>query len=307
MAIPFHCFRRTGIDGRGYAANGGRLRHFSRNPRTIHCWTRAACRYDFTLSFGMSSQESPSVGLLPTTRWSLVQRAGQELPTAPRPAMDQLLRRYLPALRVRLLARRTIAPEAVDDVLQGFISQKFLEHNLLGGADRTKGKFRTLLLTALDRYVISHRREASAAKRGAGRTVSLDEPGDGDAPLIEPTASIAANADPFDVQWAREIVQEAISRVRAACESGNRPEVWGVFHANLVRPILHGDAPLGYGELVERFAFRSPGQVWHATRTGKQMFARHLRAVVREYAQGDAEVEEELRDLRRILAAAGAD
>jgi RNA polymerase sigma-70 factor (ECF subfamily) len=227
--------------------------------------------------------------------------------TNARPAMEELLRKYLPALRVRLLARRAVAAETVDDLLQGFISQKFLEHNLPGGADRAKGKFRTLLLTALDRYVISHRREASAAKRGAGRTISLDDPGDGQTTHVEPAASLGGCADPFDVQWARQIVREVIERVRAACQSGNRPEVWGVFNANIVRPILNGEAPLSYGELVERFAFRSPGQVWHATRTGKQMFARHLRAVVREYAESDAEVEEELRELRRILAGAGAD
>lgn len=255
----------------------------------------------------MSGEESSSVHLLPTTRWSLVQRAGQEPATAAaRPAMEELLRKYLPALRVRLLARRAVPPESLDDVLNGFISQKFLEHNLAGGADRTKGKFRTLLLTALDRYVISHRREMNAAKRGTGRTVSLDDPGDGEMPVLDPVSPLTLGADPFDVQWARQIVREVIERVRAACASGNRPEVWGVFNANIVRPILHGERPLSYGELVERFAFRSPGQVWHATRTGKQMFARHLRAVVREYAESDAEVEEELRDLRRILGSAGA-
>ena len=254
----------------------------------------------------MTRDETPSVGLLPTTRWSLVQRAGQEPATAPRVAMGELLGRYLPAMRIRLLSRRIVRPEAVDDVLQGFVSQKFLEHNLLGCADRTKGKFRTLLLTALDRYVISQRREANAAKRGADRTLSLDDPGDSEAPLEASVAPMRGSPDPFDVQWAREIVREAIARVRAACVSGNRPEVWGVFEANLVRQILHGDPPLSYTELVDRFAFRSPGQVWHATRTGKQMFMRHLRAVVREYAATDAEVEEELRDLRRILAGSGA-
>ena len=40
----------------------------------------------------MNADETPSVGLLPTTRWSLVQRAGQE-PAAPaRVAMEELLR-----------------------------------------------------------------------------------------------------------------------------------------------------------------------------------------------------------------------
>jgi len=67
-----------------------------------------------------------------------------------------------------------------------------------------------------------------------------------------------------------------------------------------------GSGFAGSDSETSAFAFRSPGQVWHATRTGKQMFARHLRAVVREYAGTDAEVEEELRDLRRILAGAGA-
>ena len=146
----------------------------------------------------MNADETPSVGLLPTTRWSLVQRAGQE-PAAPaRVAMEELLRKYLPALRIRLLSRRAVRPEVVDDVLQGFVSQKILEHNLLQAADRTKGKFRTLLLTALDRYVISHRRQLSAAKRGAACTVSLDDPGDSQAPGAEWAAASVGNADPFD-------------------------------------------------------------------------------------------------------------
>src|SRR4051794_36682601 len=90
----------------------------------------------------------------PTTRWSLVARAGESgdaAEAARREALGVILGRYLPALRAHLLARRVPAGW-VDDLLQGFIADKVIEYNLLGYADRGRGKFRTFLLTALDRF-----------------------------------------------------------------------------------------------------------------------------------------------------------
>src|SRR6188508_2148538 len=105
----------------------------------------------------------------PPTQWSLIGRAREEDSKGKRPALDELLKRYLPALRVHLLIRRAGDEDAIQDLLQGFIASRILESNLIATAAPSRGKFRTLLLTSLDRYVVDQRRRASAQMRDSAR------------------------------------------------------------------------------------------------------------------------------------------
>ena len=61
----------------------------------------------------------------PTTRWSEVARAAGVDPNS-REALDGLLRRYLPLLRVHLRRRSALSEAAIDDLLQDFVANKFL-------------------------------------------------------------------------------------------------------------------------------------------------------------------------------------
>jgi RNA polymerase sigma-70 factor (ECF subfamily) len=227
----------------------------------------------------------------------MIDRAGHEDSAGPRPAMSDLLRRYVPALRAHLLARRAVAPQQVDDVVQSFISGKLLEAELLERADRTKGKFRTLLLTALDRFVISEHRRDQAEKRGAARTDSLETNLD-----ARSAASGDDRADAFDVAWARQILAETLRRMKEQCEADRRLDLWGVFQARVLRPTLEGGASADYDAVVTQYAYRSPTQLWNAVRTAKHLYARILRSVIAEYAPAPEDVDEELLDLRRICA-----
>lgn len=212
--------------------------------------------------------------------------------------LADLLRRYLPALRAHLLCRRSVDRAQVDDVLQGFVESKVLESDLIGRADRAKGKFRSFLLTALDRYVVSRHRHGLAAKRGVNRTEEF-------ASGMEPAASGAgatAGADSFDVAWARQVLRETLARVRRQCETDGRPDVWGVLETRVLQPALTDATPATYEQIVERYGYRSPTQMWNAVRTGKHIFARVLRSVIAEYSGGSEAVETELRDLREICA-----
>jgi hypothetical protein len=67
-------------------------------------------------------------------------------------------------------------------------------------------------------------------------------------------------------------------------------------------PTLLGAAPARYEQLVGRFGFQSPSQMWNAVRTSKQMFIRALRAVAGEYAGDEEAIDAEIRDLHRILS-----
>ena len=89
------------------------------------------------------------------------------------------------------------------------------------------------------------------------------------------------------------------------CQSTGRADLWGVFECRVIDPALHGAEPIGYDTLVERFGFRSPSQASNTLATAKRMFARFLRSAVAQYAGSDDEIEEELDDLRKVLASHG--
>ena len=243
-------------------------------------------------------QQAVPTDRCPTTRWSLVRRARAEGVDGSRAALGELLRRYLPALRAHLLYRGRATADEVDDLVQGFVASRVLERDLLGSADRSKGKFRTLLLTALDRYAVSRHRHDTAARRSPGndsRPVNIE--------AAEGVSAGSGGADPFEVAWAREVLSQALQRMRRECARTSRPLLWQVFDGRILRPAAEGTPPIGYEHLVREFHFDSPAHARNALITSRRMFARMLREVVGEYT-GDEEgaAEEEIRDLRRVLS-----
>lgn len=232
----------------------------------------------------------------PTTSWSLVALAGTEADQATREALGELLTRYLPALRAHLVCSKRLALDKADDVVQDFVAKKILEKDLIARADCDLGKFRTFLLTALDRFLLNQIRDAGAKKRAAGEgSEALGE-------RAEWVLSDSAPSDAFDVEWARGVLAEAIQRMRDHCETSNRMEVWGVFQLRILAPILQGTEPADYRELVERFGLRSPSQASNVLITAKRMYERVLRSVIAEYASDERDIEEEIGELHEILA-----
>ncbi|MFQ5495689.1 MAG: hypothetical protein ACE5EX_09955 [Phycisphaerae bacterium] len=239
----------------------------------------------------------------PTTHWSLIHRAGGAEATRAGEALERLLTRYLPALRAYLIETKRIDAHRADDLLQTFVSTKFLEQNLATVADPDRGRFRTLVLTALDRFLVSQQRRRSAKKRRADEAATLDP---------EALQAAAARphprpgADSFDVEWARQLLAEAVRRMEADCAVPGRQAMWTVFQARILDPILKGAEPTDYTRLVERFNFASPTQAANALTTAKRMFQRVLRSIVAEYATTNEQIDEEIRDLHEILSNPGA-
>ena len=230
------------------------------------------------------------------TDWSLIGRAGQMDGPEARDALNEMLARYVPAMRAHLRFKRRIDQDMAEDLVQGFVSDKILARNLLAYADRKRGRFRNLLLTALDRYAYSALR--SRAHKQALQTSSWDD-------AVQPASAEPVTSDVFDEAWALEVWAEALRRTKSHCAAGGRADLWGVFEARALRPAIEDRPPLAYAELVERFGFLSPVQAANAFNTAKQLFQRILKAVVAEYIEGDDEIAGELSDLKRILSFSG--
>ena len=145
------------------------------------------------------------------TRWSLIVRVreGGEFANE---ALGELFQAYWSPLYA--FARRLGHSSAdAEDLVQGFFAGK-IDRPLFESADPDKGKLRTFLLTAFNRFINDERRKLKAAKRGGGATIlSLDFAGAEH--WLEGNASPSASAEQiFDQRWAITVLEMAMDRLR---------------------------------------------------------------------------------------------
>jgi RNA polymerase sigma-70 factor (ECF subfamily) len=245
---------------------------------------------------GVENPQSPhgarGPSRFPTTRWYLLDQAAHGDHVSRRQALGELLRLYTEPIRAFVIAHRGVRPDQADDVVQEFLAVKWLQQDLLARVRPEKGRFRSYLLTALDHYVSNWLR----AQRRAKALVAGTDP---DAP--DPADPAARPEEEFDLVWARNVVRRAVERMRVECLESQRADVWAVFEARILGPILGQSKPPGYAELVSRFGFASPVQASNVLVTAKRTFVRALREVILEYEGEDSDVEAEIADLQRIL------
>lgn len=231
----------------------------------------------------------------PTTHWSLVGRAGGRGGEG-RVALGEVIRIYLPALRAHLVGPMRIDRHRAEDLLQGFLADKVLEQNMLALADPNRGKFRTFLLTALERFVVDTHRHDSARKRAPGAKM-LDVDDQSNLPATAPSPSEA-----FDRAWAGEVLAEVMRRMRGECESSGRKHLWGIFEARMLLPLSDGSQPPDHEALAQHWSLESPRQSANALGSAKRLFTRNFREVVGEYAADESEVDSEIRELWEIFS-----
>jgi RNA polymerase sigma-70 factor (ECF subfamily) len=214
----------------------------------------------------------------------------------PRPqSLSMLLSRYMPALRTHLVLGRRMRPDEADDLLQSFVTSKVLEQDLLGRADRSRGKFRSYLLTALDRYQIDWQRAQVVRRRHVAPGPSA---ADSDV-VADPSAD---SVDAFSVDWARALLNHATQRTRDHFRAHGRDDLWEVFRLRVLDPILLDAPPPPYDVLSSRLGYATATQACSAVQTAKRTFARVLREIISEYAERPEQVDEEIADLHRILS-----
>jgi len=233
--------------------------------------------------------------LWPTTHWSLVGQAGSGNDAERRQALTELIARYLPVLRRHLLLFRRVSRDQVDDLLQEFLLSKILEQAILERADQNRGKFRSFLATALDRFVLNRQRDERALKRSPNRAGALDD-------AAEPVDVGVRPEAVFDIAWARQVLGQAVRRMRRDCRERNRADIWGVFRARILDPCLLHAKPVPYADLVRRFGFASPVHASNILVSANRMFERSLRRTISAYEREKSQIDQELMDLWDALA-----
>jgi DNA-directed RNA polymerase specialized sigma24 family protein len=233
----------------------------------------------------------------PQTRWSLIARVQTDDPRVRENALNELLAIYYPVMRKFLTAGMGFPPEGADDLIQGFVAEKVLKKNALVDARPARGRFRSFLFKALKNHVLDNLRRQRAQKRSPAVAPVPDTE-----TLRNVPSADASLEDLYNLEWARHTLAEVVRRMRAECEQKRRLELWEIFDGRILQPLLGAQNALPYETLVTRYGFQSPMQASNALITAKRMFRRLLEEVIRDTVETEAQVEAEIRELKRVLS-----
>jgi len=235
------------------------------------------------------------------TRWTEIRAARTLDPERRRKAIGRIMGRYWKPVYA-YLRRKCNDHHKSADLVQGFFI-KVIERNLIQQADPEKGRFRSLLLTALKRYVSDeHEKEITQKRRPVGGVIPLDA-----FPVPPPLPAMEASPEQmYDYAWASQLLDNVLADVEAQCHQSGQQQHWEVFRQTVVEPTLFGAEIPPMPTLCRELDIGTPKQAAAMNVTVKRRFKRVMRAHVLEFVASEEEVESEIGDLMDILSRAGA-
>ena len=239
-------------------------------------------------------------GSFPPTDWSVVLAAGrsQVEPDVARAALAQLCQTYWGPLYTFVRTRGYTAFDA-QDLTQSFFAY-LIEHKIYARADWTQGKFRSFLLASIKNFLADAYDREQTLKRGGGRDfVPLDEAQAKAAEALFQARHEEVSGDDivFERSWADALVAAGLERLSAVYRSEGKEKLF-----DELKNYLTGSAdPLpSYEELGARLSLVASTLRSHVTRL-RARYREALRAEVRRTVENDAQVDDELHELLRVL------
>jgi RNA polymerase sigma factor (sigma-70 family) len=248
----------------------------------------------------------PSPNRFSTTRWSVILscaagKGGQTEKT--QKALEELCRIYWRPI-FAFICRRGYPVSDAQDLTQDFFVM-VLKGNLLNLADPSCGRFRSLLLKALQNFLSDDTIKKRARKRGGNmKFVSWDEwmaeaPSRLSIPFRQldhwPPERI------YDVRWAATVLERALRQLGEECEVRGRRRVFDVLSGMLASD----REDVSYSSLSKQLGVPDTA-VKKLVHQLRQRYRILLREEVAETVEKPADVDEELRYLCAALAAGQA-
>jgi DNA-directed RNA polymerase specialized sigma24 family protein len=235
----------------------------------------------------------------PSTQWSVVLAAGRSLaePEMAQAALGELCQIYWTPLYSFVRSRGYTVHDA-QDLTQSFFAH-LIEHKIYSHVDREKGRFRWFLLASAKNFLVNASNRERTLKRGGGQSfLPLDEQQIDDAESLFQTHSGVSHGDQlFDRGWAEALITVGMEQLSAEYKCDFKETLF-----NELKVFLTGSAepPPTYSELAHRLKIAESTLRSHVTRL-RARYREVLRAEVRRTVDTDAEVDEELHELLRVL------
>lgn len=236
-----------------------------------------------------------------TTRWSMVLSCAQTGDARAEGALTELCRIYWRPV-FALICRHGYPAADAQDLTQDFFLV-LIKGNLLSLADPSRGRFRSLLRTALENFLTDKRHLSRRQKRG-GRVqfLSWDE-WMAEAPSqLSFYAPEGQNWSPervFDVRWAATVAEQGLRRLAEECESRGRLRMFTVLSKYLSTERID----ICYAELATSLGVSETiiKRLLHELRVRYRAI---LREEVARTVENPSDIEDEIRYLCAALASA---
>ncbi len=233
-----------------------------------------------------------------TTHWSLIEGMASADQDRRLALIGVLMDRYWKPVYC-YLRRQGHTNEEAKDLTQGFFHEVVLERHLVEKADPAKGRFRSFLLMALNRYLVNVRKhEARQRRRPTGKLVPLE--------MVEPAelSQLVAESDPedcFNYAWVSALLERVLEDLEADYQRDGKTVHWQLFHDRVLAPILDRTDPVPLAELCTRYGLADEAQASNMIVTVKRRFQKLLREHLRKSVMSEELLAEEWEEIQQFF------
>jgi len=236
-------------------------------------------------------------GTFLTTHWSLIEDVKKHQ-DKDRALVGLLLERYWKPVYC-YLRRKGYDNEQAKDLTQGFFHEVVLNRHLVERAESSKGRFRTLLLHALNQYLVDERRKQTARKRiPRDKLVPLDID---DTPALPEMVGELDAEQSFNYAWKAELLERVLTEVKDRYIKRSMETHWYVFRDRLLQPILEAREAPSLNQICQRYDIDNETTASNILKTVKRLFRSVLEKHIRLTVLSGETVEEELREIFKFL------
>ncbi len=233
-----------------------------------------------------------------TTCWSMIIGLRDGASSDYQTALEELARLYWRPVYAFIRRRGNDATTA-EDLTQAFFVA-LIERDAFRHLEREKGRFRGYLRTAVRHFLVGEHRHRTARRRHPGKSVL------GIHDLEEAMGPLADENDvPPDVayqrEWARDVLRKATAKLEADYRERGRDAALAVFK-HYVASRDGGAAPISQEALAAEHGL-TVSQVNNYIHGGKVSFREAIRATIADTVSDDADLDEELVELRSCFGA----
>lgn len=234
-------------------------------------------------------------GSFQTTAWTLILDAKTSNLQRQKLIINELMAKYWKPVYC-YCNRKGYDNEKAKDLTQGFFQDVVLGRRLIQQAEKNKGRFRTLLLTALDRYIIDMHKQETAGKRlPKDRLFALEDYDLPEIPQVSPEQG-------FNYAWLADLLDKVLSQVKQECLTTGKQAYWEIFRLRVLDPIMHNEKPVALSQITEMHGIDNQAKISNMLVTVKRRLRKALENRLKQLGQSDPQIEEEIQDLMNIFS-----
>lgn len=222
-----------------------------------------------------------------TTQWSIVVAAGEMGAHEARLALAQLCETYWYPLYAYVRRRVGNVHEA-QDLTQAFFCH-LLEKQTIARADRSRGRFRTFLVTALKNFLNNEWHKAGAEKRGGGKPeLSLNLDSGESRYQVEPSRALTAEKL-YERRWVLTLLDQVLERLRIELIEAGKTEQFEQFKGALTGEATAADYERA-GEALGITPAAAKQAAYRMRKRYRQLFREEVARTVADEADVDDEI-----------------